>query len=115
MTGSGPQDGGMFESTLIPVNGVRLEVFEAGRAGRPVVLCHGWPEHAFSWRHQVPALAAAGYHVIVPNQRGYGGSSRPTETWSRSWTTTDTGTPPSSATTGARWWCGAWPCCIRSG
>ncbi len=67
--------------TLVPVNGVELEVFEAGRenAGNPIVLCHGWPEHAFSWRHQVPALAAAGYHVIVPNQRGYGNSSRPTE------------------------------------
>ena len=67
--------------TLIPVNGVELEVFEAGRhkAGRPIVLCHGWPEHAYSWRHQMPALAAAGYHVIVPNQRGYGNSSRPIE------------------------------------
>jgi pimeloyl-ACP methyl ester carboxylesterase len=69
------------EPNLISVNGVQLEVFEAGRenAGNPVVLCHGWPEHAFSWRHQMPALAAAGYHVIVPNQRGYGNSSRPTE------------------------------------
>jgi pimeloyl-ACP methyl ester carboxylesterase len=67
------------EPTLVPVNGVELEVFEAGRqnAGKPIVLCHGWPEHAFSWRHQMPALAAAGYHVIVPNQRGYGNSSRP--------------------------------------
>ena len=69
------------EPTLVAVNGVELEVFEAGRqnAGRSIVLCHGWPEHAFSWRHQMPALAAAGYHVIVPNQRGYGGSSRPAE------------------------------------
>ncbi|WP_433824558.1 alpha/beta fold hydrolase [Actinoplanes sp. CA-015351] len=69
------------EPTLIAVNGVELEVFEAGRhhAGRPIVLCHGWPELAFSWRHQIPALAAAGYHVIVPNQRGYGNSSRPAE------------------------------------
>lgn len=68
------------EPTLIPVNGVELEVFEAGQQNtKPIVLCHGWPEHAFSWRHQVPALAAAGYHVIVPNQRGYGNSSRPTE------------------------------------
>ena len=69
------------EPTLIPVNGVELEVFEAGRQneGNPIVLCHGWPEHAFSWRHQMPALAAAGYHVIVPNQRGYGNSSRPDE------------------------------------
>ena len=69
------------EPTMIPVNGVVLEVFEAGRenAGKPVVLCHGWPEHAFAWRHQITALAAAGYHVIAPNQRGYGNSSRPTE------------------------------------
>ncbi|WNZ57410.1 alpha/beta hydrolase [Microbulbifer sp. MKSA007] len=67
--------------TLISVNGIELEVFEAGQqnTGNPVVLCHGWPEHAFSWRHQIPALAAAGYHVIVPNQRGYGNSSCPTE------------------------------------
>lgn len=69
------------KATLIPVNGIELEVFEAGRqnSGKPIVLCHGWPEHAFSWRHQIPALSAAGYHVIVPNQRGYGNSSRPTE------------------------------------
>ena len=67
------------EPTLVAVNGVELEVFEAGHRGRPVVLCHGWPEHAYSWRHQVPALVEAGYHVIVPNQRGYGGSSRPAE------------------------------------
>ena len=67
--------------TLLPVNGVTLEVFEAGREnkGRPIVLCHGWPEHAFSWRHQLPALVAAGYHVIVPNQRGYGNSSHPAD------------------------------------
>lgn len=69
------------EPTVIPVNGVELEVFEAGREneGKAIVLCHGWPEHAFSWRHQMPALAAAGYHVIAPNQRGYGNSSRPAE------------------------------------
>lgn len=68
-------------ATRISVNGVELEVFEAGQqnTGKPIVLCHGWPEHAFAWRYQMPALAAAGYHVIVPNQRGYGNSSRPTE------------------------------------
>ena len=53
-----------------------LEVFMAG-AGRPVVLCHGWPEHAYSWRHQIQPLVDAGYQVIVPNQRGYGRSPRP--------------------------------------
>jgi len=69
------------EPTRVSVNGVELESLRAGRqhAGNPIVLCQGWPEHAFSWRHQVPALAAAGYHVIVPNQRGYGNSSRPAE------------------------------------
>ncbi|WP_411744005.1 alpha/beta fold hydrolase [Reinekea sp.] len=65
--------------SLIAVNGIELEVFEAGQQnkGNPIVLCHGWPEHAFSWRHQIPALVAAGYHVIVPNQRGFGNSSCP--------------------------------------
>jgi len=66
---------------MVPINGLELEVFEAGQknAGKPIILCHGFPEHAFSWRHQIPALAEAGYHVIVPNQRGYGNSSRPIE------------------------------------
>ncbi len=63
---------------MIDTNGVTLEVFHAG-AGHPVVLCHGWPEHAFSWRHQIAPLVDAGYHVIVPNQRGYGRSSRPAD------------------------------------
>jgi pimeloyl-ACP methyl ester carboxylesterase len=61
----------------IQVNGVTLEVFEAGAPGRPIVLCHGFPELAYSWRHQIAPLVAAGYHVIAPNQRGYGRSSRP--------------------------------------
>ncbi len=65
--------------TLIATNGITLEVFEAGQQneGKPIVLCHGFPEHAYSWRFQIPALVAAGYHVIVPNQRGYGNSGRP--------------------------------------
>lgn len=69
------------EPTYIPVNGVELEVFEAGKMnhGNPIVLCHGWPELAYSWRYQMPVLADAGFHVIVPNQRGYGNSSRPRE------------------------------------
>lgn len=67
--------------TMISVNGIELEVFEAGQQnkGKPIVLCHGFPEHAYSWRYQLPALVAAGYHVIIPNQRGYGNSSCPTE------------------------------------
>ncbi|MFZ4929584.1 alpha/beta fold hydrolase [Chryseobacterium sp. Mn2064] len=67
--------------TMISVNDVILEVFEAGKQNseNPIVLCHGFPEHAFSWRYQIPALVEAGYHVIIPNQRGYGNSSCPTE------------------------------------
>lgn len=62
----------------VDVNGVRLSVYEAGPADGPaVVLCHGFPELAYSYRHQLPALGAAGFHVIAPDQRGYGGSDRP--------------------------------------
>lgn len=66
------------QAQMIAVNGVELEVFTAGE-GKPLVLCHGWPEHAYSWRHQVQPLVDAGYHVIMPNQRGYGKSSKPSD------------------------------------
>ena len=67
----------MIERTA-HVNGVDLHVLEDGPAdGPPVLLVHGFPEGAYSWRHQLPALAAAGYHAIAPDQRGYGYSSRP--------------------------------------
>lgn len=60
------------------VNGVELEILEDGPpAGPPVILAHGFPECAYSWRHQLAPLAAAGYHAIAPDQRGYGRSSRP--------------------------------------
>jgi pimeloyl-ACP methyl ester carboxylesterase len=63
---------------LVDVNGVRLRILEAGPPDGPVVIMtHGFPELAYSWRHQIPALADAGYRVIAPDQRGYGGSSRP--------------------------------------
>jgi len=69
------------EPTHIHSNGVDLEVFSAGAGAgagaKPIVLCHGWPEHAFSWRHQIQPLVDAGYHVIAPNQRGYGNSDIP--------------------------------------
>ncbi|HMO54662.1 MAG TPA: alpha/beta hydrolase, partial [Tepidiformaceae bacterium] len=61
---------------FVETNGVSLEVTEAGD-GPLVVLLHGFPELAYSWRHQIPALAGAGFHVVAPNQRGYGKSSRP--------------------------------------
>ena len=67
-----------MRSRMVHTNGVTLRVMEAGDPGAPlVVLCHGFPELAFSWRHQVAALAEAGYHVLAPDQRGYGGSDRP--------------------------------------
>ncbi len=57
---------------------VRLAYYEAGpRGGVPVVFCHGFPELAFSWRHQLKALGEAGRWAIAPDQRGYGLTSRP--------------------------------------
>lgn len=68
----------MSTERSVDTNGVRLRVVEAGDRGAPVViLAHGFPELAYSWRHQIPVLAEAGYHVLAPDQRGYGGSSRP--------------------------------------
>ncbi len=57
--------------------GLRMAVHEAGAAGVPVVLSHGFPELAYSWRHQLPALSAAGFRVLAPDQRGYGNTQRP--------------------------------------
>src|ERR1700751_5200765 len=57
------------------INGLRMHVLEAGfeSKGRPcLLLLHGFPELAYSWRKVMPALAEAGYHVIAPDQRGYG-------------------------------------------
>jgi pimeloyl-ACP methyl ester carboxylesterase len=63
---------------FVDVNDVTLSVYESGPADGPaVVLSHGFPELAYSWRHQLPVLGDAGYHVIAPDQRGYGGSSHP--------------------------------------
>jgi pimeloyl-ACP methyl ester carboxylesterase len=60
----------------VDVNGVRIE-YEVTGEGRPVVLLHGFPDSGRLWRHQVPALAAAGFRVIVPDLRGYGRSGKP--------------------------------------
>jgi pimeloyl-ACP methyl ester carboxylesterase len=61
--------------------GVRLAYYEVGpRKGVPVVFCHGFPELAFSWRHQLRAFEAAGRWAIAPDQRGYGLTSRPQAT-----------------------------------
>ena len=64
----------------VPTNGIELHVAVAGPAdGPPVVLCHGFPELWYSWRHQLGALADAGYRAYAPDQRGYGASARPTK------------------------------------
>jgi pimeloyl-ACP methyl ester carboxylesterase len=71
-------DSQLISERIIDTNGVQLHTLEAGERGAPVVvLAHGFPELAFSWRHQIPALAAAGYHVLAPDQRGYGRTSSP--------------------------------------
>ncbi|MGZ4723940.1 MAG: alpha/beta fold hydrolase [Ilumatobacteraceae bacterium] len=64
----------------IDVNGVTLRVRQAGDPAHPtVVLCHGFPELAYSWRHQMMPLTDAGFHVVAPDQRGYGRSTAPRE------------------------------------
>jgi pimeloyl-ACP methyl ester carboxylesterase len=60
----------------IQTNGITMHVAEAG-TGPLVVLLHGFPELWYSWRHQLPALAAAGYHAVAPDLRGYGGTDVP--------------------------------------
>lgn len=65
-------------SRTVATNGVELKVVDYGE-GPAIVLCHGFPELGFSWRHQVFPLAQAGYRVLIPDLRGYGGSSRPAE------------------------------------
>ena len=68
----------MYEEKFIDVNNVRLHVIFAGpQDGKPIILLHGFPEFWYSWRHQIEPLAAAGYRVIVPDQRGYNTSSKP--------------------------------------
>lgn len=66
------------QQRTVHLDGVDLQVTSAGDpAGPCVILSHGFPESSYSWRHQVPALAAAGYHVLAPDQRGYAFSSAP--------------------------------------
>jgi non-specific protein-tyrosine kinase len=69
----------MPQLSFAQVNGIRMGYYEAGPTTDkpPVVLCHGWPELAFSWRHQIKALSEAGIRVIAPDQRGYGATDRP--------------------------------------
>jgi soluble epoxide hydrolase / lipid-phosphate phosphatase len=65
-------------SQLVATNGIDLEVHEAGE-GPAVLLLHGFPELAYSWRHQLAPIVDAGFRVIAPNQRGFGGSDAPAD------------------------------------
>jgi pimeloyl-ACP methyl ester carboxylesterase len=62
----------------VEVNGIRIHFAEAG-SGQLVLLCHGFPESWYSWRHQLKALAEAGYHAVAPDMRGYGQTDKPDE------------------------------------
>jgi pimeloyl-ACP methyl ester carboxylesterase len=84
-SGAGPEstswvDSAMPEVThrMIETNGIRLHVAEQGD-GPLVILCHGFPECWYSWRHQLGALAKAGFRAVAPDLRGYGRSDRPDE------------------------------------
>ncbi len=63
---------------FVNTNGIRMHYAEAG-AGPLVLLCHGFPESWYSWRHQLHALAEAGFHAIAPDMRGYGQTDQPKE------------------------------------
>lgn len=64
----------------VATNGIELNIAEAGAENdRLVLLLHGFPESWYSWRHQLPVLAAAGYHAVAPDMRGYGKSDKPHE------------------------------------
>jgi pimeloyl-ACP methyl ester carboxylesterase len=66
----------LAEHRFVESNGIKIHIAEAG-AGPLVLLCHGFPESWYSWRHQIKALSEAGYHVIAPDMRGYGQTDRP--------------------------------------
>lgn len=61
---------------FVETNGIRMRIAEQGE-GPLVLLLHGWPESWYSWRHQIPGLAAAGYHAVAPDMRGYGSTDAP--------------------------------------
>ena len=63
---------------FVEARGLRFEVMQKGSGDRLALCLHGFPEHAVSWRHQMPVLAAMGYRVWAVNQRGYGRTTRPT-------------------------------------
>src|SRR5215475_8003510 len=67
-----------IEHRTVETNGIRMHVAEQG-TGPLIILCHGFPESWYSWRHQLAALAAAGFHAVAPDMRGYGQTDAPAE------------------------------------
>lgn len=68
----------MQSSRTLSANGIDIFIREAGQ-GPLVLLCHGWPELSYSWRHQIGPIADAGYHVVAPDMRGFGRTSAPAD------------------------------------
>jgi pimeloyl-ACP methyl ester carboxylesterase len=62
---------------FVESNGIRMRVATMGESGPLVIMAHGWPESWYSWRHQIVALANAGYRVVAPDMRGYGATDAP--------------------------------------
>ena len=108
----------------VEANGIRIHVAEAGE-GPLVLLCHGFPKSWYSWRHQLKALAEAGFRAVAPDMRGYGRTDRPEaiEAYTLLHLVGDMVPRPgsrrgatrrSSGTTGARRSPGARRCCART-
>ena len=73
---------------VVETNGIRMHVAEAGE-GPLVIMCHGFPESWYSWRHQLVALAEAGYHAVAPDMRGYGQTDQPEPMEAATWNGTN--------------------------
>ena len=75
MNNESPLEGVTFQT--ITANGISMRLAVAGDSGPLVLLAHGWPESWYSWRHQLLALAEAGYRAVAPDMRGYGQTDAP--------------------------------------
>mgnify|MGYP003388138355 CR=1 FL=1 len=66
-----------IRTEMVEANGLNFEVDKCGNSDKLAICLHGFPEHSFSWRYQLPFLAELGYEAWAPNLRGYGGSDKP--------------------------------------
>src|SRR5438045_4904918 len=67
---------GIINHRTLAANGIQMHIAEQGE-GPLVLMCHGWPELWYSWRHQMKALSAAGFRAVAPDMRGFGRTSAP--------------------------------------